>query len=342
MNSENLTEKYRPRNFSELVGQAVAKRILQGIVEQTDTRVILLEGLRGTGKTSAARIIQKAVNCMNRQGFDPCGQCENCKRIDSGNPIDIKEINAANQTSIDDVRELEGKLMIKPVRLPFKVITIDECHRMSVAGQTCLLKMIEEPPAHCWFVLCTTDKDKMLDTLIDRCIQIKFKAVIGNILIPYILGVAQREAIAISEEEAGLIFQHSKGSVRSALKALQSIKFGAPVNEVCHQPDYSIWVRLVQAINSSSHQQIREIANHIEATEDWAQTTEALFDWASNAMIRYPAGTSYYLKIIDSILNTTQRARKGAGYRQAFQLEMGIAINEIHQQAAAIYAQGVN
>src|SRR5436189_3851103 len=174
----SLYRKYRSQTFADLVGQDAASRALQGaIIGGRVAHAYLFSGSRGTGKTSAARLLAKAVNCTGRKtdSAEPCNRCQSCIEMTAGSALDLIEIDAASNRGIDEIRDLREKVNLAPALGPKKIYIIDEAHMLTEPAFNALLKTLEEPPAHVVFVLCTTDAQKIPLTVIGRCQQFVFR-----------------------------------------------------------------------------------------------------------------------------------------------------------------------
>ena len=170
-----LYRKWRPKTFSDVVGQAGITAALQNqITHDKVGHAYLFTGTRGTGKTSCAKIFAKAVNCPHRTGADPCCECEICKGIDNGSVMDVVEIDAASNNGVDNIRDLRDETAYTPSQCTYKVYIIDEVHMLSTAAFNALLKIMEEPPAHVIFILATTEIHKVPATILSRCQRYDF------------------------------------------------------------------------------------------------------------------------------------------------------------------------
>ena len=171
-----LYRKYRPKTFAEVVGQEhVVQTLTNAISSGTTSHAYLFSGPRGSGKTTLARLLAKAVNCEKRQGFEPCNKCLSCVEINEARAIDLIEIDAASNRGIDEIRELKSGIKFAPTRSKYKVFIIDESHQLSKDAANALLKILEEPPSHAIFVLATTEIHKMIPTIISRCQRFDFR-----------------------------------------------------------------------------------------------------------------------------------------------------------------------
>lgn len=225
---ENLVlyRKYRPQNFSEIIGQKhVTKTIANEIKSGQVAHAYLFSGPRGCGKTTTARIIAKAINCLNRKEneAEPCGECANCAEIQSGRAIDLVEIDAASHRGIDDIRELREGIKFSPTKLKYKVFIIDECHQLSKDAANALLKTLEEPPAHAIFVLATTELHKMLPTILSRCQRFDFRKLSLAELVTRMQKLADSEKVKIEKAALELVALSAGGSVRDAESLLGQV-----------------------------------------------------------------------------------------------------------------------
>ncbi len=177
--SPALHLKYRPQTLAELVGQNYIQIALNNAVKnQQIAPAYLFTGVRGTGKTSTARILAKSLNCQKNPHptTTPCGKCASCRSIAQSTHLDVTEIDAASHNGVDDARELIQLCNFAPTQSRYRIFIVDECHQLTTASQNCLLKAIEEPPSHVVFILCTTELHKVLPTIISRCQTFNFKA----------------------------------------------------------------------------------------------------------------------------------------------------------------------
>ena len=216
-----LYRKYRPRTFTELCGQDHVSRTLKSQVESsTASHAYLFCGSRGTGKTSSAKILAKALNCLNPQNGDPCNECEICKGIDNGSVMDVFEIDAASNRGIDDIRDIRDKVAYAPAQAKFKVYIIDEVHMLTDQAFNALLKTIEEPPAHAVFILATTESHKIPATILSRCQRYDFSRIASETIAKRIIEVCSKESIECDPDAAMLIAKLADGGMRDALSML--------------------------------------------------------------------------------------------------------------------------
>lgn len=225
--------KYRPQNITELDLPEVSDKIKSIILSETDFQSLLFAGPKGSGKTSAARILAKAVNCLNGKDGEACGKCENCLEIDKGNSLDIIEIDAASNRGIDDVRGLKENAYLSPIRLKKKVFIIDEVHMLTKEAFNALLKLIEEPPKNTLFILCTTDAQKIPETVLSRLLKVNFRKGKESELEKSLEKIVKGEKIEIDNGARKLLISNSDGSFRNLQRTFNEIflQFGKKINE---------------------------------------------------------------------------------------------------------------
>ena len=216
-----LYRKYRPKVFSDVVGQEHITKTLETEIE-TDklSHAYLFTGSRGTGKTTCAKILSKAVNCLHPVNGNPCNECEICKGIDSGAILDVVEIDAASNNGVDNIRDIRDEASFAPANCRYRVYIIDEVHMLSIGAFNALLKTLEEPPAHVKFILATTEVHKLPVTILSRCQRFDFKRVNSDAMIKRMMQIADMEGFALSEDGASLIARLSDGGMRDALSLL--------------------------------------------------------------------------------------------------------------------------
>ena len=220
-----LARKYRPQRFEELVGQEVAARTLRNALSAGQiAHAYLFSGLRGVGKTTVARLLAKALNCVHGPTAEPCGECAPCVEIAQGSALDVLEIDAASNTGIDDVRELREIIRNLPIRDKYRVIILDEAHQLSKAAFNALLKILEEPPKHVVFILASTEKDKFPATILSRCLQVDFRPIPVDLVAGHLTEVAGKEGFEVAPGAAQLIARATEGSLRDALSLLDRVR----------------------------------------------------------------------------------------------------------------------
>jgi DNA polymerase III subunit gamma/tau len=224
MQYQVLARKWRPRNFHELVGQDhVSRTLLNALQSGRIAPAFLFSGPRGSGKTTTARILAKALNCHNGKPGEPCSQCVACVEIAAGNCMDVLEIDAASHGLVDDIRELIEKVRYNPARDKNKIFIIDEVHMVSKEGFNALLKTLEEPPPHVVFIMATTEYHKIPVTILSRCQQYSFKLIQYPIIMNRLLEIAQAEDIQIGNGALEQVVFSSGGSMRDAMSALDQV-----------------------------------------------------------------------------------------------------------------------
>lgn len=219
-----LARKWRPQDFSSLVGQdPVVRALRNALTEGRVAQAYLFAGIRGVGKTSAARILAKALNCERGPAADPCNECLPCREITSGSDLDVLEVDAATYSKVEQVRELTESLRYGPARDRYKVVVLDEVHRLSRQAFDALLKIIEEPPPHLVFVFATTEIDSVPATVLSRCQEYRFRRVPVPTVAEYLGEIAEAESIQVSPSARHLVARAGEGSVRDAVALLDQL-----------------------------------------------------------------------------------------------------------------------
>jgi DNA polymerase III subunit gamma/tau len=220
----SLYRRHRPRTFADVVGQEHVVRTLRNAVEQGKVHhAYLFVGSRGTGKTSMAKILAACLNCEHGPTVEPCGRCESCVAIASATSLDVIEMDAASNNSVDDIRDLRESVAYAPVSGRHKVYILDEAHMLSPQAWNAFLKTLEEPPPHTIFVLATTEAQKVLPTVVDRCHRFDFGRPTVEQLAAVISRVAAEEGIEIGPDAVALLARHATGSFRDALGTLEQL-----------------------------------------------------------------------------------------------------------------------
>lgn len=216
-----LYRKYRPTRFADLVGQEhVVRTLLHALEKNKVSHAYLFSGVRGTGKTSSAKILAKAVNCLNPQQGEPCNACDNCRKINEGTFMDIIEIDAASNRGIDEIRDLREKIKFLPVEGRLKVYIIDEVHMLTAEAFNALLKTLEEPPGHILFILATTEPHKIPMTILSRCQKFDFHRIPSHLLTAQLRKIALENEGKITDEALALITKLAGGGLRDGISLL--------------------------------------------------------------------------------------------------------------------------
>ena len=218
-----LYRKWRPQRFEDVVGQrAIVAALKNQVAAGRVGHAYLFTGVRGTGKTTCAKIFAKAINCLDHSSPDPCGECEVCRGIDEGTVLDISEIDAASNNSVDDIRDLRDETAFLPTVCQYKVYIIDEVHMLSTSAFNALLKTMEEPPPHVIFILATTEVQKVPATILSRCQRYDFARITADKIAGRLLYVASQESFTLTEGAAALIGRLADGAMRDALSILDT------------------------------------------------------------------------------------------------------------------------
>ncbi len=216
-----LYRKWRPKSFADVVGQAhITETLRRQAAQGRLSHAYLFTGTRGTGKTTCAKILAKAVNCQNPVDGDPCGQCPACQGIDNGSLLDVLELDAASNNGVDQVRALRDEAVYSPASVKYRVYIIDEVHMLSISAFNALLKILEEPPAHLIFILATTELHKVPATILSRCQRFAFKRIQSQDIAQRLRYVAEQEGMALTDGAASLLSRLSDGAMRDALSLL--------------------------------------------------------------------------------------------------------------------------
>ena len=219
-----VARRYRPQRFDELVGQEHVARGLSGAIESGRIgHAYLFTGARGVGKTSAARIYAKALECTSRVRGEPCNVCDSCLAISAGQDVDVVEIDAASNRGIDEMRQLRQNVAVRPARGHYKIYIIDEVHMLTREAFNALLKTLEEPPAHVKFVLCTTEPDKLPITILSRCQRFDFQTVDAPAIARRLAQIVEAEGAEVSAEALTLIARRAAGSMRDSQSLLEQL-----------------------------------------------------------------------------------------------------------------------
>ena len=222
--SQVFYRKWRPGTFSDLAGQEhVGNTLRQAVMQGRVSHSYLFCGTRGSGKTTTARVLSKAVNCLDPQDGDPCDRCAICVSINEGRNLDIIELDAASNRGVEEIREIRDKVHFQPAQNRRKVYIIDEAHMLTREASNAFLKTLEEPPAHVIFILCTTEADRILPTILSRCQRYDFRRLPGQTIYDRLAYVTDQEGVAIQPDALRMVARNAGGSMRDALNMLEQL-----------------------------------------------------------------------------------------------------------------------
>lgn len=255
-----LYRKWRPMVFDHVIGQKhVTKTLKNELMSQRISHAYLFTGIRGTGKTSVAKIFSRAINCQNNNDGNPCNQCDICKGIIDGSILDVIEIDAASNNGVDNIREIREEVVYTAAQTKYKVYIIDEVHMLSTGAFNALLKTLEEPPSHVIFILATTEVHKLPATILSRCQRFDFRRITTNDVVEALADIAKKEGVTIDNEGLLLIANLAEGSMRDALSIMdRCFAFGdkdinyADIIEVLGVADSAITSGIAKSIAEGS------------------------------------------------------------------------------------------
>ncbi len=273
MTYQVLARKWRPKTFDDLIGQeAVVTALRNALAEQRIAQAYLFSGIRGVGKTTAARLLAKALNCEQGLGQGPCNQCATCAEITSGADLDVLEIDAATYSKVEQVRDLTESLKYGPTRDRYKVVVLDEVHRLSRQAFDALLKIVEEPPPQLVFIFATTELDAVPATILSRCQEFQFRRVPAPRLVAHLARICEAEGITASPRALELIARAGEGSVRDSVALLDQLAtFGQQTVEedAVHRLVGALapadFLRLLRAILDGDLATVASLAREVEA-----------------------------------------------------------------------------
>src|SRR6516225_10977756 len=300
MSYQVLARKWRPKKFSELVGQEHVVRALSNALDSDRMHhAYLFTGTRGVGKTTIARIFAKSLNCERGESADPCGEYAVCTAVDAGRFVDLLEIDAASNTGVDDVREVIENAQYAPARGRFKVYLVDEVHMLSKPAFNALLKTLEEPPPHVKFLLATTDPQKLPVTVLSRCLQFNLKRLPAAEMAAHLRGILTAEAVPFDAAALTLIAQAADGSLRDELSLLdQLIAFGggrvgeAEARAMLGTVARDHVVRILELLARGDSAELLRCAQSLEEfAPDYAQVLDALAGLLVRVGLRQAVGS---------------------------------------------------
>ena len=289
-----LARTYRPQTFADIIGQQTLVRTLQNAIEQSRIHhAYLFSGVRGVGKTTSARILAKALNCVKGPTLEPCNECTACREITEGIDMDVREIDAATYTGVDNIRELREVTQFQPARDRYRIFIIDEAHMLSVQSWNALLKILEEPPPHVIFMFATTEIHKVPQTIISRVQKFLLRKITLDELIAQLASIANHEGIQADREALEIIARRGEGSVRDSISLLdQVIAFGGrsisatEVATVLGLSETVFFARIVRLIGEGDHAGILEAIEEASATgRDFKMLYRDLLNFVRNLLL---------------------------------------------------------
>lgn len=333
-----LYRKWRPVDFDDVWGQDQVTGILKYEVATGKlSHAYLFCGSRGTGKTSSAKILAKAVNCLSPRDGNPCNECAACRSIDAGTATDVIEMDAASNTGVDDVRDIRDEIVFTPAELKYRVYIIDEVHMMTGSAFNALLKTLEEPPSHVIFILATTELHKLPATIISRCQRFDFRRISTDVLSRRLMHIAKNEGIELTDGGARMLSRLAVGGMRDAI-SLFELCAGmkekideALVAEVCGGGDRTLSYALIEAIAHRDYETIYgTIRDLVMSSRDLTVFWRDLIDGYRDMMVAKTAqNAAEYLDLTDA---ETERLRTLAG---GFTLEQLIYHSRVLEDALA-------
>ena len=303
-----LYRKWRPQRFEDVCGQEHITSILQyEIANGACNHAYLFCGSRGTGKTTCAKILAKAVNCEHPINGSPCGECAACRSIDAGSATDVLEIDAASNNGVDNIRDIRDEVVYSPTALKYRVYIVDEVHMLSVSAFNALLKTLEEPPSHVLFILATTELHKLPATIVSRCQRFEFRRIAVPVLQARLLEIAQTEGIELDPEAARLLGKHAQGGMRDAISLLELCAGSRKpvtvdlVNETVGTGGREDMMRMVRAISARSYEVLLdEIAAVAASARDISVYWQDLIALYRDMLVfKTTASASKYLDLTD-------------------------------------------
>jgi DNA polymerase-3 subunit gamma/tau len=290
-----IYRKYRPQKFSEVVGQKhVIKTLISAIVNGKVAHAYLFAGPRGTGKTTVARLLAKAVNCLDDSNYEPCNKCESCLDIINGRAMDLIEIDAASNRGIDEIRELRERVRFTPSRGKYKVFVIDEAHQLTKEAFNALLKTLEEPPAHAIFILATTEPYRMLPTILSRVQRFDFRKFSLTDIVKRLEMIAGKEGVKVDEKALRIIALNSEGHMRDAESMFgQVITFCdskeikvEDIENILGIVDINLAIKFIDLIsNKNSAEALSFVDKFVNQGYDLVQFVESLINYSRKLLL---------------------------------------------------------
>ncbi len=335
--AQALYRKWRPRLWEQVVGQEHVVQTLQNAIRsQRVGHAYLFAGPRGTGKTSAARLLAKAVNCLAPEGSEkPCDQCDFCRAVNEGRFLDLIEIDAASNTSVDDVRDLRDKINFAPTQGKFKVYIIDEVHMLSTAAFNALLKTLEEPPSHAIFILATTEVHKIPATVLSRCQRHEFRRIPVHLIVQHLKDLADQEGLQVDAEALSLIARQATGAMRDAISLLDQLSSTGKkitlemAQEVLGTATSQMVVNLVEGILAKDTAAgLEAIHRALDSGSDPRQFARQMVDYLRNLLL-------IRLGNADQIEATAEQRALMAQHAQGFEVQQLMETLRLFNSAAS-------
>ncbi len=329
MSYQALARKYRPQTFADIVGQETTVQTLQNAIENDRIHhAYLFSGVRGVGKTTLARILAKALNCAHGPTKEPDNTCVICREITEGIDLDVREIDAATYTGVDNVRELRDVTQYEPARDRYRIFIIDEAHMLSVASWNALLKLIEEPPPHVIFMFATTEMNKVPTTILSRVQRINLRKLTLEEIIGRLRTICNAEKIEAEREALEIVARRGEGSVRDALSLLdQVIAFAgrsiaaADVATVLGLSETTFFARLVTLIGEGDHGGILEALNEAAASgRDFKMLFRDLLNFVRNLLLLAGGANEAMLSVSPEDLAVIREVAKTFSYTELLRI----------------------
>ncbi len=325
MTYQALARKYRPQTFADILGQDSIVRTLENSIEQNRIhQAYLFSGVRGVGKTSAARIFAKALNCLHGPAKVPCNECSMCREITEGIDLDVREIDAATYTQVDNIRELREVTQFQPARDRNRIFIIDEAHMLSSGAWNALLKLIEEPPPHVVFMMATTEMHKVPQTILSRVQQFVFRRVTVDEVAERMAQICESEGIEASRDALETIARHGDGSVRDSISLLdQAVAFcgksirTADVATILGLSDNHFFAELVADLREGRHARILEtLEDAAESGRDFKLLYRDLLAYLRNLLLIRAGANERLLQLEPSAVEQLREVAGGFEYSE--------------------------
>jgi DNA polymerase III subunit gamma/tau len=329
MSYQALARKYRPQTFADIVGQETAVRTLHNAIEQGRIHhAYLFSGVRGVGKTTLARILAKALNCAKGPATEPDNSCTMCREITEGIDMDVREIDAATYTGVDNVRELRDVSQFQPARDRYRIFIIDEAHMLSTASWNALLKLIEEPPPHVIFMFATTEMHKVPQTILSRVQKLILRKITLDDLVGRLRQVCEQEGIAIDAGALDIVARRGEGSVRDALSLLdQIIAFSgrsvtaADVATILGLSETNFFARIVSLIGEGDHAGVLEALQEAsDSGRDFKMLYRDLLNFVRNLLLIAGGASESMLAVSPEDLATIRSVAEKFSYTELLRI----------------------